>query len=66
MSNDYDSILKEKKVYEEAPSSNSVFPKLIILGLFISLIVIAISYSVYYNSILSGESILLNNSLKII
>ena len=66
MSNDYDSILKEKKVYEEAPSSNSVFPKFIILSLFISLIIIVISYSVYYNSILSGESILLNNSLKII
>ena len=66
MSNDYDSILKEKKVYEEEPSSNSVFPKFIILGLFISLIIIVVSYSVYYNSILSGESILLNNSLKII
>ena len=67
MSDDYNSILKEKKVYEDVSSSNnSLFFKFIILGLFFSFIVIAISYSVYYNSILSGESILLNNSLKII
>lgn len=68
MSDNYDTILKEKKVYTEAPKKESKhkFLKLsIFLGILISIIVIVICYIIYYNTILDNESIFFNNLLKL-
>ena len=68
MNDEYNSILKEKKVYEESTSEikHPMLKKFMFLGIFLSLIVIVVSYIVYYNTVLSSDSVLLNNSLKLL
>ena len=67
MSKKYDTILKEKKTYEETKNSNKhKYLKLFIfLSLIISLLVIVISYVIYYNTVLDNESIFFNNLIKL-
>jgi hypothetical protein len=67
MSDNYDSILKEKKVYVEETKEDK-YPRLkkfIFLGIIFSIIIIIISYVIYFNTVLASESILLNNLSKI-
>ena len=64
--NSYDSILKEKKVYKEYVPSHTIFKKFILGGILLSFFVICVSYVIYYNSFLNGETIILNNFFKII
>ena len=61
-------ILKEKKVYEESVSKNRhpMLKRFFLLGIFLSIIIIGISYIIYYKTILANESIFLNNMTKII
>lgn len=68
MENDYSDILKEKKVYEESVSKNRhpMLKRFFLLGIFLSIIIIGISYIIYYKTILANESIFLNNMTKII
>lgn len=68
MNNNYNSILKEKKKYEEPIKENKhkYFKRSLLIGLFISILIIIISYIIYYNTILSSESIFLNNTSKLI
>ena len=67
MAKEYDTILKEKGVYDEAPksSNNKYFKLFFFLGIVISLLVIVISYVIYYNTILDNESIFFNNLVKL-
>lgn len=68
MENDYNDILKEKKVYEESVLKNKhpMLKRFFLLGIFLSIIIIGISYIIYYKTILANESIFLNNMTKII
>lgn len=63
MSNKYDTILKEKKTYEEPKKTHKhkYFKLTFFLAIIISILIIAISYIAYYNTILDNESIFLNN-----
>lgn len=63
MSDNYNEILKEKKVYEDPVVSHEhkFFKLSIFVAILITLIIIGISYLVYYNTILDSESIFLNN-----
>ena len=67
MAKEYDTILKEKKVYEETSksSNNKYFKLFFFLGIIVSLLVIVISYVIYYNTILDNESIFFNNLVKL-
>ena len=67
MSDNYNEILKEKKVYEDPVVSHEhkFFKLSIFVAILISLIIIGISYLVYYNTILDSESIFLNNIQKL-
>ena len=61
--NQYDSILKEKKIKKteiNEPTSRKKFPTFT-LSLIATITIILISYIVYYNTILSKEKILINN-----
>lgn len=65
---DYDSILKEKKIYVEPPKTKKEkkFPWLLLDLLFITLILI-VSYIIYYNKILSPDNLFymnINNIMK--
>lgn len=68
MADKYDSILKEKKVYiEEKPKNNHPrFKKSLFIAFFISIIIIIISYIIYFNTVLASESIFLNNISKVL
>ena len=65
MSDKYDTILKEKKVYEDYTPEHPMFKKFMLIGIFVSFIIIIISYIYYYNTFLNGEAIILNNILKL-
>ncbi len=67
MSNDYDTILKEKKVYEEVSDDkkHKYFKLFIFFGILISLLIIAVSYAIFYNTVLDSESIFLNNIINV-
>ena len=66
MSDKYDTILKEKKVYEDYVPTHAIFKKFMLFGIFLGIIVIIVSYVIYYNTFLSGETILLNNVIKLL
>lgn len=60
--NEYDSILKEKKVYEEqSPVKHSKFTRYVVLYFICILFILGISYLVYYHTILDAKSIFLND-----
>lgn len=64
--NEYDSILREKKkkkvVVEEQPKK---FPKFWV-SLLLIILVLVISYVIYFNKILSAKNIVLNDSLEVL
>ena len=66
MSDNYDSILKEKKVYEDYTPTHPVFKKFMLLAIFLSLVIIVVSYVVYYNTFLNGETVFVNNVVRLI
>ncbi len=66
MSDKYDSILKEKKVYEDYVEPHGIFKKFMLFGFFLVFIIIVVSYIIYYNTFLNGETILLNDFLKLV
>lgn len=68
MDNNYNDILKEKKVYKEEVVENRhpVFKRFLWLGIFLSIVIIGISYIIYYKTVLTNESIFLNNISKIL
>ena len=65
MNNDYDSILKEKKKSQsklsEISNENAKKPNYVIIDLFLITIIIVISYIVYFNTVLNGKNIILND-----
>ena len=61
----YDNILKEKKVYKDPEIKHSKFTKYVIIYLLFLILLLSISYLIYYNTILSPKNLILNN-LKII
>lgn len=66
MNNNYNSILKEKKVYnDDLTNKHSMLHRAIIFGVLLSLIVIIVSYVIYYKTILDSESIFFNNVAKL-
>lgn len=67
MQEEYNSILKEKKVYKDQSAENKhpMLARFMLLGIFLSFVVVIISYIVYYNVVLDNEAILLNNMKKI-
>ncbi|MBR3161806.1 MAG: hypothetical protein IKF19_03655 [Bacilli bacterium] len=67
MDNKYDTILKEKKANEDTPKEHKhkYFKLAIFFGILLSLLVIIISYTIYYNTILDNESIFFNNIMKV-
>ncbi len=67
MSDNYNEILKEKKVYKDPVVSHKhrFFKLSLLAGVLVSIIVIGISYLVYYNTILDSESVFLNNIIKL-
>ncbi len=66
MSDNYDSILKEKKVYEDYTPTHTTFKKFLAVGFFFVIVIIIISYIIYYNTFLSGENILMNDISKLV
>ena len=67
MSDNYNEILKEKKVYKDPVVSHKhrFFKLSLLIGVLVAIIVVGISYLVYYNTILDSESIFLNNIVKL-
>ena len=67
MKNEYDSILKEKKVYEDnvVVHKHKYFKLSIFLSFLIAILIIVVSYFIYFNTVLSSESIILNDILLI-
>ena len=67
MAGEYDSILKEKRKTIQEPTTNNhpLLKKSIFIGIILSIIIIIISYVIYFNTVLASESIFLNNLLKI-
>ena len=65
MNKDYDSILKEKNqtksILSEISEENSNKPNYVIICMFVCIIIVVISYIVYFNTILSGKNIFLND-----
>ena len=65
MNNDYDSILKEKKKSQsklsEISNENAKKPNYVIIDLFLITIIIVICYIVYFNTVLNGKNIILND-----
>lgn len=56
--NEYDSILKEKKKYEDpAPVKHSKLRKYIIIDFFVIVLILIISYIIYFQTILSQDQI---------
>ena len=65
MDNKYDSILKEKKKYQEEPTpskNNSSFKKCLRIDILIILLIAVVYYVFYYNNVLSTKNIILNNN----
>lgn len=64
--NQYDSILKEKDNFEnEDDAKHKYFKLLIFFGFLISIVIVVVSYFIYYNTILDNESIFFNNLSKV-
>ena len=63
MGNKYDAILKEKKVYDDWPVDNKhkYFKLSIFFSLLVALLIVVISYVIYFNTVLDNQSIFLNN-----
>ena len=65
MNKDYDSILREKNqtksILSEISEENSNKPNYVIICMFVCIIIVVISYIVYFNTILSGKNIFLND-----
>ena len=65
MNNDYDSILKEKKKSQsklsEISNENAKKPNYVIIDHFLITIIIVICYIVYFNTVLNGKNIILND-----
>lgn len=64
MSSDYDSILREKKKSKLEMMTADVDTRghnYVIIDLFLIIIILVISYIVYYNTVLSGKNIFLND-----
>ena len=57
----YDNILKEKKVYKDPEIKHSKFTKYVIIYLLFLILLLSISYLIYYNTILSPKNLILNN-----
>ena len=59
---EYDSILKEKKVYTEpTPVKHSKFTRYVVIYFICILFILGISYFVYYHTVLNGKSIFLHD-----
>ena len=65
MNKDYDSILREKNqtksILSKISEENSNKPNYVIICMFVCIIIVVISYIVYFNTILSGKNIFLND-----
>lgn len=61
--NNYDSILKEKKVYNDPEPliKKTKYTKYFIIDFFVILIVIAVSYTIYYFNVLSPKNVIIND-----
>ena len=66
MSGEYNSILKEKKIYTDPVhvDNHPMFKRAIKIGIFVALIILVVSYVIYFNTVLASESIFLNNITK--
>ncbi len=58
---DYDSILKEEKVYNDPVVVHHKYIKYIIIYILILILILGVSYIVYYQTILSPNNIILND-----
>ena len=65
MDNNYDSILNDKtkkqSKFGKISSENSKKPNYVIIDIIIIIVIIFISYIIYFNTILSGKSIIVND-----
>ena len=61
----YDSILKDKKKNKKVEEEVKTFPSLLVSFILI-LIVLVGSYIIYFNSVLSSDNIIINDSFKIL